>query len=69
MFKCPFCQSTDCEELLKHPYPITPQYNQPFTGYPYPENDNCIEVLCRGCGIITKIDPYFYKGQDDENDK
>lgn len=63
MYKCPFCKSTNCEELRDYGMPQT---NQSFTGSSYSYNDDLVELLCRDCGIVTKIDPRIYKSEEGE---
>lgn len=58
MYKCTFCQSTNCEELRDY---HIPQPNQSYFGINYSYNDKLAEILCRDCGIVTKIDPRIYK--------
>lgn len=64
MYKCPFCKSTDCEELRDH---HIPQPNQPYFGASYSYNDDLVEMLCHDCGIVTKIDPHYYNTKDGES--
>lgn len=65
MFKCPFCQSTDCEELRNYNVPII----TPIEQMNYSYNDDLIDVLCHNCGIVTKIHPSYYKGAEDNESK
>ena len=58
MYKCPFCKSTDCEELRDYGMP---QPNQPYFGIDYNYNNSLVEIVCHDCGIVTKIDTSFYK--------
>lgn len=56
MYKCPFCQSTNCKELKDY---YMPQSNTSYQTRSY--NDDLVEMLCNDCGIVTKIDPRYYK--------
>lgn len=70
MYKCPFCQSTNCDELSNYELPIVPQPNQPFLGMrSYSYNDNLVEFVCNDCGIVTKIDPMIYKEENTNESK
>lgn len=70
MYKCPFCKSTNCEEISKYELPIIPQPNQPYTGFQhYSHNDNLVEFVCNDCGIVTKIDPMIYKEENTNESK
>lgn len=70
MYKCPFCQSTNCDELSNYELPIVPQPNQPFLGMrSYSYNDNLVEFVCNDCGIVTKIDPMIYKEENPNESK
>lgn len=70
MYKCPFCQSTNCDELSNYKLPIVPQPNQPFLGMrSYSYNDNLVEFVCNDCGIVTKIDPMIYKEENTNESK
>lgn len=63
MYKCPFCKSTNCEEINTRESVIVGQ-NQPLTTSINYSSDNYIEFVCTDCGIITKIDPYYYSKND-----
>lgn len=62
MYKCPFCQSTNCDELKDYGYS-----SQVVTGIPkHSYNDELSEFVCNECGIVTKIDPRIYKEETEE---
>lgn len=63
MYKCPFCKSTDCEELRDYGMP-QPNMTSPFLGTTS-YNDDLVEIRCNQCGIVTKIDPRIYKSEEE----
>lgn len=70
MYKCPFCKSTNCDELSLYELPDPIQPDKPFLGMrPHSYNDNLVEFICNDCGIVTKIDPMIYKEEDANESK
>ena len=57
MYKCPFCQSTNCTELNDYNYSSHVVTELPSHSY----NDELSEFVCNDCGIVTKFDPRIYK--------
>ncbi len=64
MYKCPFCKSTDCEELRDYRMSQTTPTGS-FMGSTYSYNDDLVEIRCNQCGIVTKIDPRIYKPEEE----
>ena len=60
MYKCPFCQSTNCEDIAKYD---SPHFMQSLPTNSYQEG--LVEFVCNDCGIITKVDPRIYKGEEE----
>lgn len=63
MYECPFCASTNCEEINTHESVIISQ-NQPLTTSINCSSDNYVEFVCNDCGIVTKIDPMIYREEN-----
>lgn len=70
MYKCPFCKSTNCDELSKYDLPLVPQSDKPYMGIQnYSYYNNLIEFICNDCGIVTKIDPMIYEEENTDESK
>lgn len=57
MYKCPFCKSTNCEEVRDYGSSSRAIQGLPTNSY----KDDFIEFVRNDCGIVTKIAHRIYK--------